>query len=105
MELAELLCRAGQAQEAIKLVSAVSVQNNRDKARINLAMGWANRQMGKLEEAEKFLQEGIKQNPTSPRLRFELGRIYQQRNDSERAMQAYFRALQLIYRDRVNITM
>jgi len=99
LELAELLCRAGQAREAIKLVSAVSVQNNRDKARINLTMGWANRQMGKLEEAEKFLQEGIKQDPTSPRLRFELGRIYQKRNDSEKAMQAYYRALQLIYRE------
>ena len=99
LELGELLCRAGQAKEAIKLVSAVSVQNNRDKARINLALGWANRQMGKLEEAEKFLQEGIKQDPTSPRLRFELGRIYQKRNDSEKAMQAYYRALQLIYQE------
>jgi cytochrome c-type biogenesis protein CcmH/NrfG len=34
-----------------------------------------------------------------PRLFFELGRIYQQRNDSEKAMQAYFQALQLIYRE------
>ncbi|MHC4565725.1 MAG: tetratricopeptide repeat protein, partial [Planctomycetota bacterium] len=69
------------------------------KARINLTLGWANRQMGNLEEAEKFLQEGIGQDPTSPRLHFELGRIYQKRNDSEKAMQAYFRALQLIYRE------
>jgi tetratricopeptide (TPR) repeat protein len=97
LELGELLCRAGQAQKAIKLVSALSVQNPRDKARISLALGWANRQMGKLEEAEKFLQEGIRQDSTSPRLYFELGRIYQQRKDTERAMQAYFRALQLIY--------
>jgi tetratricopeptide (TPR) repeat protein len=99
LELGELLCRAGRAQEAIELVSALSVQNPRDKARINLALGWANRQMGKLEEAEKFLQEGIGQDSTSPRLYFELGRIYQQRNDSEKAMQAYFRALQLIYQE------
>ncbi|MHC4125884.1 MAG: hypothetical protein ACYSRR_05455 [Planctomycetota bacterium] len=41
----------------------------------------------------------MKQDPTSPRLHFELGRIYQQRKDSEKAMQAYFRALQLIYRE------
>jgi tetratricopeptide (TPR) repeat protein len=99
LELAELLCRAGQAQKAIKLVSAVSVENNRDKARVNLALGWANRQMGKLEEAKEFLKEGIRQDPKSPRLYFELGRIYQQRKDSEKAMQAYFRALQLIYRE------
>ncbi len=97
--LGNLLCQAGQAQEAVKLVSTLSGQSNRDKARINLVMGWAKRQLGQLEEAEKFLQEGIKQDPTSPRLYFELGRIYQQRNDSEKAMQAYFRALQLIYQE------
>ena len=99
MELGELLCQAGQAQEAVKLVSSLSGQSDRDKARINLVMGWAKRQLDQLEEAEEFLQEGIKQDPTSPRLRFELGRIYQKRNDSERAMQTYFQALQLIYRE------
>ncbi|UCE48909.1 MAG: tetratricopeptide repeat protein [Phycisphaerales bacterium] len=97
LELAELLCRAGRAQKAIELVSKLSVQNRRDKARANLALGWANRQMGKLEEAEKFLLEGIRQDATLHRLFFELGRIYQKRNDAEKAMQAYFRALQLIY--------
>ena len=99
VELGNLLCQAGQAQKAIKLVSSLSGHSNRDKAGINLIMGWAKRQLDQLEEAEKFLKEGIKQDPTSPRLRFELGRIYQKRNDSERAMQAYFRALQLIYRE------
>ena len=99
LELGELLCRAGQAQKAIKLVSAVSVEDKQDKARASLALGWANRQMGKLAEAETFLQQGIGQDPTLPRLYFELGRIYQQRKDSEKAMQAYFRALQLIYRE------
>jgi len=99
VELGDLLCQTGQAQEAIKLVSSLTGQSNRDKARINLLMGRAKRQLDQLEEAEKFLQEGIKQDPFSPRLRFELGRIYQKRNNSERAMQAYFRALQLIYRE------
>ena len=49
------------------------------------------------EDAEKYLLEGIRQDATLHRLFFELGRIYQKRNDSEKAMQAYFRALQLIY--------
>lgn len=99
LELGELLCRAGQAQKAIKLVNSLSGQSNRDKARINLIMGWAKRQLDQLEEAEKHLLESIHQDPMSPRLYFELGRIYQQRNDSEKAMQAYFQALQLIYRE------
>jgi len=95
--LGELLCQTGQPQKAVKLVSPLSGRSDREKARINLVMGWAKRQLDQLKEAEKFLQEGIKQDPTSPRLRFELGRIYQKRNDSERAMQTYFQALQLIY--------
>ena len=99
LELGELLCRAGQAQKAIKLVSSLSGQSSRDKARINLIMGWAKRQLDELKEAEKHLLEGIQQDPMLPRLYFELGRIYQKRNDSENAMQAYFQALQLIYRE------
>jgi Tfp pilus assembly protein PilF len=97
LELGHLLCRTGKAREALKIAGPLAGQNNRQKARINLIMGWAKRQIGQLQEAEKFLQEGVKQDPNSPRLRFELGRIYQKRNDSEKAMQAYFRALQLIY--------
>jgi tetratricopeptide (TPR) repeat protein len=99
LDLGELLCRAGQAQKAIQLVSSLSSQTDRDKARINLVMGWAKRQLGQMEEAEKHLLEGINQDPMLPRLFFELGRIYQKRNDSENAMQAYFQALQLIYQE------
>ena len=103
VELADFLYRAGrtgrvgQAQKVIMLVSKVSAQKPRDRAKINLLLGWANRELGKLEVAEELLQKGIAQDPTSPRLFFELGRIYQQRRDSEKAMQAYFQALQLIY--------
>jgi len=99
LELGELLCRDGQAHEAIKLVNSLSGQSNRDKARINLIMGWAKRQLDQLEEAEKHLLKGIHQDPMLPRPYFELGRIYQKRNNSEKAMKAYFQALQLIYRE------
>jgi tetratricopeptide (TPR) repeat protein len=99
LDLGELLCRAGQAQKAITLVSSLSSQNDRDKARINLIMGWAKRQLNQPEEAEKHLLEGINQDPMLPRLYFELGRIFQKRNNSQEAMQAYFQALQLIYHE------
>ena len=105
VDLAELLYQAGrtgrvgQAQKVIMLVNEVSGPKPRDKARINLLLGWANRELGKLEEAERLLKKGITQDPTSPRLFFELGRIYQTRDDSQQAMQAYFQALKLIYRE------
>jgi tetratricopeptide (TPR) repeat protein len=57
LDLGELLCRAGQAQKALKLVSSLSSQSDRDKARINLIMGWAKRQLNQPEEAEKHLLE------------------------------------------------
>jgi len=97
LELGELLCRGGKAHEALKLVNSLSGQNNRDKARINLIMGWAKRQLDQLEEAEKHLLEGIRQDSTSPRLYFQLGLIYQKRNDFEKATNTYSKALQLIY--------
>lgn len=97
LELGELLCRAGRPQEAIDLANTLSVDSRQDRARISLALGWAHRQMGRLEEAERFLLEGVRLDATSHRLFFELGRVYQDRDDSERAMQAYFRALTLIY--------
>lgn len=99
LELGELLCRAGEAKKAITLINDVSVESRQDKARMNLALGWANRQLGKLDEAEKFLLEGIRQDPMLHRLFFELGRVHQARGDAENAMQAYFQALKLIYGD------
>jgi Tfp pilus assembly protein PilF len=102
LELGELLYKAGwagQAQKAIQLVCDVSGLSHQDKARVNLILGWAHRELGKLKEAETFLNEGIKQDPTSPRLFFELGRIYQKRQDTENAMKSYCRALELIYRE------
>lgn len=97
IELGELLCQAGQSQKAIELVSDQSTRSKLDKARVNLVLGWAHRQLNLLDKAERFLQEGIKQNPKSPRLHYELGRIYQARNESEKAMQAYAQALRLVY--------
>ena len=85
------------SQKAIELIGGQSAQSNRDKARINLILGWAKRQLGQLDAAEVFLQKGIKLYPRSPRLHYELGRIYQKRNDSEKAMQAYAQALRLVY--------
>lgn len=44
------------------------------------------RRINKLDEAEEFLRDGIKENPGSPELLFELGRIYcDDRHDASRA--------------------
>ncbi|MDB6065018.1 MAG: hypothetical protein JWR26_1226 [Pedosphaera sp.] len=37
---------------------------------------WLRKRMGKVDEAEQFLREGLRANPYNPALLFELGRIY-----------------------------
>ena len=44
------------------------------------------RRMGKIDEAERFLRDGLKENPGDPQLLFDLGRLYAEyRHDSNRA--------------------
>jgi tetratricopeptide (TPR) repeat protein len=52
------------------------------------------RSIGKADEAEKFLREGLHANPNSYEILFELGRLYlENRHDSERAINIWKLAL------------
>jgi len=47
---------------------------------------WLRERMGKVDEAEKFLREGLRENPNSYEIMYELGRVYaENRNDAVRA--------------------
>ena len=47
---------------------------------------WLRKRMGKVNEAEQFLREGLRANPGNPALLFELGRVYlEDRKDAARA--------------------
>ncbi len=39
---------------------------------------WLRKRMGKVDEAENFLRQGLRANPYNPALLFELGRIYEE---------------------------
>ena len=59
-----------------------------------VAAYWLRDNMGKADEAEAFLREGLRANPGSAAILFELGRIYQlDRKDRERARNLYELAL------------
>jgi hypothetical protein len=46
---------------------------------------WLRKRMGKVDEAEHFLHEGLRANPGNPAILFELGRIYQEdRHETDR---------------------
>jgi len=97
LELGELLCRAGRSKEALEITESLSVTSRLDKARLLLISGWAKRQMAELDTAEKLLLEAAKLDPKSARALFELGRIYQARQQNDKAMESYYKALTLIF--------
>lgn len=93
LELGELLCQMGQAQAALEAVGKAGGSSNQEKARISLVLGWAKRQTGQLEAAEELLLEATRLNPKSSRGLFELGKIYQARGQSDKAIASYRKAL------------
>jgi tetratricopeptide (TPR) repeat protein len=97
LELGELFCIAGQSKEALDVVKKVRATKQFDRARLLLISGWAKRQAGQLDAAEKLLLETTTLNPKSSRAFFELGKIYQARGQTDKAMMSYYKALAQIY--------
>jgi tetratricopeptide (TPR) repeat protein len=55
---------------------------------------WLRDRLNKVDEAELFLREGLRANPNSPELLYELGRLfYENRKDSGRAKNVWQLAL------------
>ena len=97
LELGEILCRAGKGEAALDAVENVKSTERRDVARRLLISGWAKRQMGNLLPAEADLLEATKLDPKSARGYFELGRLYRAKEDKDKALTAYHRALMLVF--------
>jgi len=97
LALGELFCRSGRNKDALELAEKVKAVRPADKARLLLISGWARRQMGELEPAEKLLLEATTLDPESARALFELGKVYQAQNQTTKAMESYFKALTLVF--------
>ncbi len=95
LELGELYCQTGQSRIALEAVTQIEGSNRLEKARVTLLRGWARHQMSQLAVAEKLLVESTMLNPNSIRGFFELGKIYQARGLTEKAMLSYHKALTL----------
>lgn len=54
---------------------------------------WLRTRVNKPKEAETFLREGLRENPDSPAILFELGRIYHDNKDSAHARNVWEQAL------------
>ena len=99
LEIGSLLCSIGQGKSALEILEGVKTSGNIENSKLLTITGWAKRQIGILDEAEKALLEAIKLNPKSGRAFFELGRIYQDKSNKDKAIAAYYQALILIFGD------
>jgi Tfp pilus assembly protein PilF len=103
LELGRLHCKLGESEKVVALVAQVQTDSRKEKAATTLLLGWANRQMGKIEAAEKLLLEAVRLDPKSSRAIFELGKTYQLRGQAEKAMQTYYKALAIIFSEPTKI--
>lgn len=99
IELSQLLCLQQKSAEALELIAKLKTDRKSEQAKVKMLSGWAHRQLGDLAQAEKLLKESLKLNPKSARALFELGKIYQVRNDHEKAMQAYNQSLSVVFKE------
>jgi Flp pilus assembly protein TadD len=93
LELGEILCRAGKNEAALKTVAQVKAESAEDKAHVMLVSAWAQRQMGDTGAAETILTKALELAPESPRILYELGKVYEAKGDTEKALACYRQAL------------
>ena len=99
LDLAELLCQSGKPEAALDMVKAVEPTSRLDRAKLLTISGWAKRQSADLAEAEKLLREATDVNPKSTRAFYELGKVYHATGKSQKAVQAYYKALAIIFEE------
>ena len=99
LELGEILCRAGQNEAALKLVSGVKGESNPDKTHALWICAWAKRQMADLATAEALLTKALELDRESPRILYELGQVHQAKGSADQALACYRRALAGVFGD------
>jgi tetratricopeptide (TPR) repeat protein len=97
LAIGELLCRTGQSEKALDAIEKIKTTKQIDAAQVLLISGWAKRQLGDLESAEKLLLETVAMHPKSSRAFYELGKVYRAEGQTEKAMQVFYKALALIF--------
>ncbi len=99
LELGEILCRTGKNEAALKTVAQVKAESAEDKAHVMLVSAWAKRQMGDTGAAESLLTKALELAHESPRILYELGKVYEAKGDTEKALACYRRALAEVFGD------
>jgi Flp pilus assembly protein TadD len=99
LALTELHLKSGQSDRALRVVAQFISRKLSDKIKHILVSGREERKNGKLDAAEELLLEATTLDPNSSKALFELGKIYQEQEQMDKAMTVYRRALSLIFGD------
>jgi tetratricopeptide (TPR) repeat protein len=95
--LGRLYCMSGDGKAAVQALSTVKPQTKTQEAEANVILGWAYRQIGDLDAALKALLSATSLDQKSSRGFYELGKVYQSKNDNEKAMEAYLKSLEIVF--------
>lgn len=97
LTLAELHLKSGQGSKALRVIARFIARKMSDKAKQLLISGRAKRETGELDAAEELLLEATTLNPKSSKALFELGKVYQTKEQTNKAMATYYKALALVF--------
>jgi tetratricopeptide (TPR) repeat protein len=100
LELGKLYCIVDDPNKAIDIVNGIKVEDKKQKAAQMFVLGNAYRQLEQYEQAEKYLLEAVELDPQNSQAFYILGRVYHLQNLKDKALEAYFTALRLIYNDK-----
>lgn len=92
--LAQVYVATRDTQRAFETLNRISALSSGDAA-VNLEVGWMYRSLGHPQEALKAFEEALKANPDLYQAHAELGVLYYESRDYDRAVQAYKTALRL----------
>ena len=85
---------SSQVREIMPWLRLSAELNPNDIRTYTVTAYWLRERMGKVAEAEQFLREGLRENPDSYEIMYELGRVYSEnRNDQARARNLWEAAL------------
>jgi len=88
------LGNSSQVREIIPWLRLSAELNPNDIRTYTVTAYWLRERMGKVAEAEQFLRDGLRENPDSYEIMYELGRVYSEnRNDPARARNLWQAAL------------
>lgn len=95
--LAKLYCKTSKGKEAREILQGLTGRSRSERAQILVLSGWAYRLAGQVEDALKVLLFATEQAPDEAQAFYELGRVYEIKGLKDEALNAYRRALILLF--------